>query len=111
MSMVSAPMPAPPGGKLVCPAGTDPWVEVDNISGEINAECKPGPSPGDPRAYEAWVLSNLGPEYQPKTYSETQSFRRSLRQGTYTTLNKTFMFARIMDIGDEGSSGAMTAGE
>lgn len=111
MSMFSAPMPTPPGGKLVCPAGTDPWVEVDNNNGEINAECKPGPSPSDPVAYEAWVLSNLAPEYQPKTYEDMQSFRQALRLGTYKTQNKTFMFAKIMDIGNEGSPGVMTAGE
>ncbi len=108
--MTSAPMPNPPGGKLICPAGTDPWIEVDIRSGKINAECKAGPTPNNPLVYERWILNNIKPNDRPKTDDEKRVFQKSLKLGTYTTTNKIYIFSKDSDIGDDNESGAITAG-
>ncbi|MEP3890079.1 MAG: hypothetical protein ABJN69_06400 [Hellea sp.] len=107
--MPKANMPPPAGGKLTCPVGTDPWVKVDNSTGEINAECKPFTPTDNPNAYRDWILTSIDPRDRPRRRPDgDEQLKHAIYKGFYVGVIYTYYFAKF-DERDDGAPQSMTA--
>jgi len=82
----------PPGGRLTCPPGTQPWVVKDRHSGEINAECRLSPTLSSNADRTQFVLNNVESDDRSYLEQNTGVLESGVRAGFIQTTKREYYF-------------------